>query len=752
MAVKAETGDPYIRNVQVWLNKNFGDDSRYNKIEENGKISLATINAMIRGLQIELGISVTADNFGDGTVRAFNKKYPTGVHQQQDNDNAEEKIYGIIQGALLCKGYATGVNTPTLHFYNGTGNAIKKLKQDAGIDSSSSTVTLNVMKALLSMDYFYSYDNSEKTQNIIKMQRYLNKNYEEYIGLRPCDGVCSRRTSKAVIIAIQAEEGLSTTDATGFCGDTTKKCLPVLSTDSNSYGTDCNGKNYSANSLNKFKILAKIALYFNSFGDGSIDSTLSKNDIINFQDSLSIPKNGNIDKTTWLSLIISCGDQSRSAIACDCATIITEENVNVLVKNGYKYIGRYLSGTTDHNEDKGLSRNELQVLFKNGIRVFPIQEGSATYAGYFTVENAHKDAASAVEHADALKLQIGSIIYFAVDFDAMDYQITNLVLPYFEKVHKTVMEEGKAKYRVGIYGTRNACKRVCDAGYACSSFVCDMSTGFSGNLGFKIPDNWALDQFANLKITDGSKTIEIDKDGFSGRYNGISQEYSIADSTCNDKTIHNGSARILINMTDSSVPVYSNKTPINGEYGAVCPAYEPSGEIIGYIKPNDFYIRYQVTKPSSDNVHRVIFNDGIDVKIGYILETFNLPDATLDPTNGDAIDAQILPGHEPFPCVEYDPENKKYILHPFDTTDYREIKINKPVPYFNINGGYIGTLTKGDTIKINRNSYKVAGSSMPWLNRVNGVKKKGETSFNNSVVYVSVGIEYAGSGTERAWY
>lgn len=129
-----------------------------------------------------------------------------------------------------------------------------------------------------------------------------------------------------------------------------------------------------------------------------------------------------------------------------------------------------------------------------------------------------------------------------------------------------------------------------------------------------------------------------------------------------------------------------------------------------------------------------------------------MPDATLDPTNDDAIKAQILPGHEPFPCVEYDPENKKYILHPFDTTDYREIKINKPVPYFNINGGYIGTLTKGDTIKINRSSYKVAGNSMPWLNRVNGVKKKGETSFDNNVVYVSVGIEYAGSGTERAWY
>ena len=40
--------------------------------------------------------------------------------------------------------------------------------------------------------------------------------------------------------------------------------------------------------------------------------------------------------------------------------------------------------------------------------------------------------------------------------------------------------------------------RVSMPAYACSSSVGDMSTGFSGNLGFKIPDNWAFSQFANL--------------------------------------------------------------------------------------------------------------------------------------------------------------------------------------------------------------------------------------------------------------
>ena len=195
-------------------------------VEENGKTGWPTIYALIRALQIELGIQVTADNFGNGTINAFKAKYPTGIHQQADGDETEDKVYGIIQGALLCKGYATGVSTPTLHFYNGTGNAIKQMKEDAGIDSSSSTVTLNIMKALLSMDYFYSYDTSAKTQNIQAIQRFLNANYESYIGLTPCDGVYGRGTNKALIFALQKMEVQHRTPVQASCWEFPQESHP----------------------------------------------------------------------------------------------------------------------------------------------------------------------------------------------------------------------------------------------------------------------------------------------------------------------------------------------------------------------------------------------------------------------------------------------------------------------------------------------------------------------------------------------
>ena len=65
-------------------------------------------------------------------------------------------------------------------------------------------------------------------------------------------------------------------------------------------------------------------------------------------------------------------------------------------------------------------------------------------------------------------------------------------------------------YKVGVYGPRNVCIQVSDKGYAISSFVSDMSTGYSGNLGYLLPSNWMFDQISTVKYTVNGSTIEID--------------------------------------------------------------------------------------------------------------------------------------------------------------------------------------------------------------------------------------------------
>ncbi len=519
MANNEVVGDPYVFYTQQWLNDTYGNDSRFNTVTENGKTGWATIYALTRALQIELGIQATADNFGTGTQNAFNTQYPNGVQQQSSNDETKRNIYGIIQGALLCKGYAIGANRPTCNFYGGTGGAIKNLKEDAGLTDTSSTVTLNIMKALLSMDYFYSYDTSTKTKNIQKIQRYLNANYEAYIGLTPCDGIYGRGTNKALIYAIQAEEGMSTSVANGNFGPSTKRCCPTIPY--NNAETNYNGSTYSNTKIGRFAKLVNMGLYVNGVGDGDFGTTVSTASVKQFQNKYALPVTGIVNLTTWLSIFISSGDTSRSAKACDCATILTAAKAQTLYNNGYRYVGRYLSGTIVGGASKALTVNEMNIAFNAGLRIFPIQQASANTVSYFTETQAVTDTESAYNHASDLGIPTGTIIYFAVDCDPQDSEITNYIIPYFAKVFSTMVNTYKNKYKIGIYGTRNVCSRVSEKGYAISSFVGDMSTGFSGNLGFTIPDNWAFDQFATVTIGSGNGQIEIDKDGFSGRDSGI---------------------------------------------------------------------------------------------------------------------------------------------------------------------------------------------------------------------------------------
>ena len=72
MANNEVVGDPYVFYTQQWLNDTYGNDSRFNTVTENGKTGWATIYALTRALQIELGIQSTADNFGPSTVSKFN--------------------------------------------------------------------------------------------------------------------------------------------------------------------------------------------------------------------------------------------------------------------------------------------------------------------------------------------------------------------------------------------------------------------------------------------------------------------------------------------------------------------------------------------------------------------------------------------------------------------------------------------------------------------------------------------------------
>ncbi len=496
-------GDPMVYLTQVWLNQQYGDVSGFGSVTENGKTGYDTVNGLLRALQHELGITALANSFGPATT----EKYSQNILCRADG--VTNKMYAILQGALWCKGYNPGYKLYMTSdgravydevFDDTVENAVINLKRDMGFISPDGTVTVDVMKALMSMDSFKNVGNI----GIYQLQQSLNRKYGDYIGIIACDGIYSRSTQTALIKCLQAVEGLSPADATGNFGNTTKALCPDIPYTNSAKKQD--GTPYSAQDIADATEILKCALTANGYGNWEIDGQFTDKtaeDIRAFQKDLALEVTGRADIATWMSLLTSHGDTTRPALAADCMTKLDAEKAKALFDNGYRYVGRYL--TVD---SKAITKQEAQTIFDAGLKFFPIYQTSADKYDYFTAAKGTEDAKKAADAAKNLGLPLGTVIYFAVDFDPTDVQITNAVIPYFESLNAEM-----SGYKIGVYGTRNVCTKVSDNGYAVYSFVADMSSGYSGNLGFKMPKNWAFDQFATVNVGG----FAIDKNAYSGR-------------------------------------------------------------------------------------------------------------------------------------------------------------------------------------------------------------------------------------------
>ncbi len=466
--------DVMVQATQKWLNDTYGSDSRFNRVDEDGQTGWGTIHGLIRALQIELGIQKTADSFGPSTQNLFKQKWSNGIKQQRDGFERVENINAIIQGALWCKGYSTGASRISGHFYSGTGNAVKKLKKDMGLTDSSSTVTLDIMQALLSMDQFVLLANAGGTSTIREIQQKINREYVSYTGIIPTDGLYGRNMNKAMIKILQKLEGYTGKNVDGVFGNGTKSKLITL--------TQSNVGKYV-----EWFWLLKVMLVCNGYGLMlSADWNQIAETVKTFQEDYCLPVKNMIDTNTWMSLFVSCGNKDRSAKACDTRFEITDALAKKLKGDGYTIVGRYLTG----GDFKEIREGELKRILDNGLQYFPIFQENGTNIEHFTSVAGKSDGIKAC--TAALKKGIPStVIYFAVDCDVLDYQIDRYIIPYFKAINEVI----DYRYSVGIYASRNVCARVANAKLAISSFVSDMSTAFSGNLGFHIPKNWNYDQF-----------------------------------------------------------------------------------------------------------------------------------------------------------------------------------------------------------------------------------------------------------------
>lgn len=520
MAPYRSTYDIRKLDAQIFLHKFY-----QSTCEIDAKAGTVLCMELVKALQkILLNISTDDEGygyFGEKTLAAC-PTMQTGMATTERN----KKLVTLFCHAMFCKGYST---TAIYDSFNANvANGVKKIQADMGMPQTG-VVTPLLMKAVFNTDSYVL--SSKGDARIREIQQAMNNGYSEYSGINPCDGIYSRATNKALIYAIQKEEGISVENSAPSFGQTTFSLFPTLPFTGDSKET---GKNEA----NITKIL-QYALYVNAMYAGDFDGVYSatvSEAVQKFQTFMAYPGNTTTyaDARVMKGLLASCGDTSRLCTALDTATILTKPVLTNLKNMGIKYVGRYLTGMVKTQEGKRVSkkitRSEAENILAAGLNIIPIYQDGGQLISYFTAKRGYADAKAAILAASELGIPNGATIYFAVDCDPLETQIHSSIVPYFTMINNAFNED--RKYQVGIYGTRNTCAYVSENGLAVFSYVADMSTAFSGNLGYKMPENWAFDQFGSTKVNG----VEFDKVGFSGKDMGVSQLAEVGYASDADKT------------------------------------------------------------------------------------------------------------------------------------------------------------------------------------------------------------------------
>ena len=479
--------DSRVLQTQQWLNQTYGNVEGFPAVTEDGITGNATFHALIYALQIEIGVENPDGVFGNDTLN----KCPTLSASLIPVSEVPRNIIYILQGSLWCKGISPGGFTGI--FGPLTANAVYEFQTAAGI-TADKIVYPYVLQGIMNTDG-YSFQSTDDIYDTYKheIQLGLNKHYGSKIGLIAPNGIWERKSHKNLIKAIQDEWN---TIVDGYFGSDTLSKAPTLSKKTNGYTNS--------------KRLLQWCLTINGFYPGSFSGTFDENtfdSLYAFQEFVGLDADGICGKQTWASLITSCGSSDRKATALDSSKKITLENALAIKNAGYTDVGRYLTNAPNSTNDKALSFDELEILLATGLNVFPIFQTSGNETSYFSANQGTSDAITAKSAASNFGFPSSATIYFAVDYDVLMADIENNILPYFRSVKEVI---GDA-FKIGAYGPRYICTKLAEMSLTTSSFVCDMSSGFTCNIGQKLPENWAYDQFCEISVSN-SEFSEMDYD------------------------------------------------------------------------------------------------------------------------------------------------------------------------------------------------------------------------------------------------
>ncbi|MGW4676527.1 glycoside hydrolase domain-containing protein [Streptomyces sp. NPDC004324] len=497
--------DEKVLAAQKWVNATYGNVAGYAACPEDGKTGWATMYSLTMGLQYELGITPVVANFGSGTLSKLSSTFGNIAIGWQRNAN----VVKIIRHGLFCKGYWGG-DTGVIAFDSDIAASVDQMKENMGLARDGGVVQPKVFKAILNMDaYVVLAGGDDKIRSI---QQWLNGRYwtRSTCTIGPTDGHYSRDVQQALMKAIQIESGIPEDQATGNFGSGTQAALKAHTVGPGSSGIFM--QLFSAACVFNEPVTTAPTddqrTHFTDSWDSDIQGWVSS--FQKFSAFSTTEQTGVGDYRTWAQLLVSMGDPDRDASGSDTAYTITPSRGQRMYADGYRYVGRYLNEASAGGGSKMLEDGELANIFGANLRVFPIfQDNGRSLSEYYRA-NGYSHGQLAHDQAVHFGFNRGTVIYFAVDYDATVEDMPKIV-EYFGGVVAGLASRGK-RYLHGVYGSRNVCAQVTQETYAAYSFVSGMSWGFSGNLGFPLPVNWSFNQIKEYQVANGSDTFALDRD------------------------------------------------------------------------------------------------------------------------------------------------------------------------------------------------------------------------------------------------
>lgn len=420
-------------------------------------------------------------------------------------------VISLVNLALLCRIEVSNTDDISV-FSEATRQGITSTMSQLGIDNYTGGLRAREIKALFTSDAYYLISNGDATTR--EIQQAINRKYSDMLdNYIATNGLYDRNMNTALIKMIQYEIG---TDVDGGWGEGTMSSLPVLGPGS---------------TRTNLVYILQYLLYLNGFDGGFGNGVTTA--LKNFQSLMTLDVDGYCGRQAWSALVVSCGDTTRSANACDTCFEITAARAQLLKNNGFEVIGRYLTGYISEDKPKALQEGELETILNSGLKVFLIYQENNRKIEDFSFASGKSAGLLASEAAMHKRIPKGTVIYFAVDMDVYEDQIDDSIIPFFKGINASIRED----YRVGIYGPRLVCTRISEAGLSVSSFVADMSSGYSCNVGQKIPSDWNYDQFKEISNYQGE--LDIDKVNFAGKIEPISSIEELGDASEVNKKVIN---------------------------------------------------------------------------------------------------------------------------------------------------------------------------------------------------------------------